>query len=71
MEKTLTWAEEHAGAWLNVAALAVLFTIAGALWHELPAQARMAKVCPPGDWDRALAEASAALLSEFFETRRH
>lgn len=60
MERTLSLAEEHAGAWLSVAALAVLFTIAGGFWHDLPAQARVAKACPPGDWDRALAEASAA-----------
>jgi hypothetical protein len=58
MERTLSLAEEHAGAWLSVAALAVLFTIAGFLWHDLPAQARTAKTCPPGDWDRALTEAS-------------
>ncbi|MBI4391353.1 MAG: hypothetical protein HY575_05660 [candidate division NC10 bacterium] len=55
-------AEEHAGAWLSVAALAVLFTIAGFLWHDLPAQARPGRACPPGDWDRALAEASAAAV---------
>lgn len=61
MERTLGLAEEHAGAWLSVVSLAVLFTIWGALWHDLPAQARTAKACPPQDWERALAEASAAV----------
>lgn len=60
MERAESWGQVHAGAWLVVAMLALLVTFGAALWPGSPGRTRLESRCAPGDWEGALAEASAA-----------